>query len=327
MPFHFENKRVVVAGGSRGIGRAIALGFAAAGADVSICARGAAALEATRAELAATGRRVHTAVCDLADGPAVTRYVTDAGEALGGIDVLVNNASGFGMGDDEAGWSAGLSVDVMATVRASHAALPLLAASQGASIINVASISGFRPSTRAPAYGAVKAVVMHYTASQAAALARQGHPRELHRPRIDRISGRALGVAAIGQGSALRTDPREDSVRPHGHSGRSGGGRAVPCVQARPLDHRADPGGRRRSVVGSLNRARSGHAAGIDKVRWFSEATRSSRSTPKEPCQPIRSTEPGWPDWRSSRSFPQDRCPGLHEPLSRHLKRGSAHEA
>ena len=174
MPFHFENKRVVVAGGSRGIGRAIALGFAAAGADVSICARGAAALEATRAELAATGRRVHTAVCDLADGPAVTRYVTDAGEALGGIDVLVNNASGFGMGDDEAGWSAGLSVDVMATVRASHAALPLLAASQGASIINVASISGFRPSTRAPAYGAVKAVVMHYTASQAAALARKG---------------------------------------------------------------------------------------------------------------------------------------------------------
>ena len=51
-----------------------------------------------------------------------------AGEALGGIDVLVNNASGFGMGDDEAGWAAGLAVDVMAMVRASHAALPLLAA-------------------------------------------------------------------------------------------------------------------------------------------------------------------------------------------------------
>jgi 3-oxoacyl-[acyl-carrier protein] reductase len=174
MPFDFANKRVSVTGGSRGIGRAIALGFAAAGADVSICARGAAALDATRAELAATGRRAHAATCDLADEAAVRRYVMEAGAALGGIDVLVNNASGFGMGDDEAGWSAGLSVDVMATVRASHAALALLEAANGSSIINVASISGYRASTRAPAYGAVKAVVMHYTASQAAALASSG---------------------------------------------------------------------------------------------------------------------------------------------------------
>ena len=52
MTFNFAGKRVVVAGGSRGIGRSIALGFAAAGADVSICARSAGALEATRADLA-----------------------------------------------------------------------------------------------------------------------------------------------------------------------------------------------------------------------------------------------------------------------------------
>lgn len=174
MAFSFVNKRVVVTGASRGIGRAIALGFAAAGADVSICARGAAALEATRAELALTGRRAHAAVCDLADGVAVSHYVVDAGAALGGIDVLVNNASGFGMGDDEAGWAAGLAVDVMAMVRASHAALPLLEAADGGSIINVSSISGFRASTRAPAYGAVKVAMMHYTASQALTLAPRG---------------------------------------------------------------------------------------------------------------------------------------------------------
>ena len=174
MELNFKHKRVVVAGGSRGIGRAIALGFAANGASVSICARGEQALQATRAELAAHGGIVHSGMCDLADGQAVERYVTQAGAALGGIDVLVNNASGFGMGDDEAAWAAGLAVDVMAMVRASHAALPLLlAATPGSSIIHIASISGFRPSTRSAAYAAVKAAMIHYPGSQAAMLSRR----------------------------------------------------------------------------------------------------------------------------------------------------------
>jgi 3-oxoacyl-[acyl-carrier protein] reductase len=174
MGFDFAGRRVVVAGGSRGIGRSIALGFAAAGADVSVCARGAEALEATRTEIARHGRRAHAATCDLADGPAVARYVAEAEAALGGIDVLVNNASGFGMADDEAGWAAGLSVDVMAMVRASHAALPALERAAGSSIIHISSISGLRPSVRTPAYAAVKATMIHYTQSQAAALARKG---------------------------------------------------------------------------------------------------------------------------------------------------------
>jgi len=171
MAFDFGGKRVVVTGASRGIGRAIALAFAAAGAGVSICARGAETLERARAELAAHGMPTHAAACDLADALDVQRYVSEAGAALGGIDVLVNNASGFGMGDDEAGWAAGLSVDVMAMVRASHAALPMLQAATGSSIINISSIAGFRASVRAPAYGAVKAAMVHYTASQAATLA------------------------------------------------------------------------------------------------------------------------------------------------------------
>lgn len=173
MQISFNGKRVVVAGGSRGIGRAIALGFAQAGAAVSICARGEAALRETEREIAAFGHPVHAAVCDLADGDAVRGYVASAAAALGGIDVLVNNASGFGRSDDEAGWEASISVDLMATVRASHTALPHLLAS-GGSMVHISSISGLTPSVRTPPYGAVKAALIQYTLTQAAALAAKG---------------------------------------------------------------------------------------------------------------------------------------------------------
>jgi 3-oxoacyl-[acyl-carrier protein] reductase len=171
--FDFKGKRVVVCGGSRGIGRSTALGFAQAGASVSICARSTGPLEATRAEIAALGVAAHAAPCDLGDRDAVTAYVAAAGEALGGIDVLVNNASGFGSQDTEEHWAQGLSVDVMATVRATHAALPFLEASKGC-IVNVSSISGYRPSIRTPAYAAVKALLINYTQSQAAMYAPRG---------------------------------------------------------------------------------------------------------------------------------------------------------
>ena len=174
MSFDFTGKRVLVAGGSRGIGRAIALNFAAAGAAVGVCARGSAALETARVDIARHGKPVHAMACDLADAASIAAWVPAAAEALGGIDVLVNNASGFGMGDDEPGWASSLAVDVMATVRASSAAGPILEATPGSSIINIASISGYRPSVRAAAYAAAKAAMIHYTTSQAAALARKG---------------------------------------------------------------------------------------------------------------------------------------------------------
>jgi len=186
----FEGKRVVVCGGSRGIGRSVALGFAEAGAAVSICARSAGPLEETRGEIAAKGVPAHAAPCDLADGPAVLAYVEAAAEALGGVDVLVNNASGFGAPDTEEGWQAGLSVDVMATVRASRAALPHLERSRGC-IVNLSSISGFMPSTRTPAYAAVKALLVNYTASQA----------QMHAPKGIRVNGVAPGSIEFPGGS------------------------------------------------------------------------------------------------------------------------------
>ena len=181
MAFDFSGKRVLVAGGSRGIGLAIAKHFAAAGASVGLCARGAAALEAARADIALHGHPVHAMACDLSSEAAIAAWVPAAAEALGGIDVLVNNASGFGQGDDEDGWAASLSVDVMAMVRCSRAALPWLQQAGaagigggGASILHISSISAYRPSTRAAPYAAVKAAMNSYTGSQAAMYCRQG---------------------------------------------------------------------------------------------------------------------------------------------------------
>lgn len=173
MQLDVAGRRVVVAGGSRGIGRSIALAFAEAGAAVSICARGAAALEEARGAIAASGGVAHAGVCDLSKEDEIVRYVAEAAAALGGIDVLVNNATGYGYADDEQSWELSLSVDVLAAVRMSRHVLPFLAEYPGASIVNIASGSGLNPSVRTPAYGAAKAAVIHYTRTQAAALARR----------------------------------------------------------------------------------------------------------------------------------------------------------
>lgn len=181
IPFDFAGVRVVVAGGSRGIGRSMALAFAQAGAAVSICARGQTALDETREAIASLGGTAHARICDLADASAIEAWITDAAAVLGGIDVLINNASGYGFGDDDASWLAGFNVDLMAAVRASRAALPHLKASRQACILHTSSIAAFAPRPKGGAYAAVKAALSQYTTSQALVLAE-------HRIRVNAIA-------------------------------------------------------------------------------------------------------------------------------------------
>jgi 3-oxoacyl-[acyl-carrier protein] reductase len=171
MQISFKGKKAVVAGGSRGIGRAIALAYAADGADVAICARGAEGVKAAEAEIRRHGGKIFGMATDLADGPSVTRFVNEAAAALGGIDILVNNASGFGMKDDEAGWLSSVNIDLLATVRGTQAAVPFLEKSGTGSVINISSISGYMAVARSIPYAAVKAAVVNYTAGQGLALA------------------------------------------------------------------------------------------------------------------------------------------------------------
>jgi 3-oxoacyl-[acyl-carrier protein] reductase len=174
MKIDLAGKRAVITGGSRGIGRAIALGCAEAGAAVSICARGADGLAPVRDEIAAHRVLAHAQACDVADPAALEGYIAAAAEALGGIDILVCNASGFGTSNDEAGWARSIDVDLLGTVRAIRAAVPHLEQSGAGAVINISSISGLRASARTPPYGAVKAALIEYTLTEAALLAKKG---------------------------------------------------------------------------------------------------------------------------------------------------------
>jgi len=169
----YSGRRVLVAGGSKGIGRAMVLAFAGAGAAVSACARGQAGLDALLADAEGLAGRVHAHACDLADGEAIAVWLQAATHALGGIDVLVNNATGYGMNDDEDGWAASLQVDLLAAVRASRLAVPALAQAGDGCILNIASIAGQQPRPTGTPYAVAKAALIHHTRSQALALAPQ----------------------------------------------------------------------------------------------------------------------------------------------------------
>jgi 3-oxoacyl-[acyl-carrier protein] reductase len=171
MDLGLVGKNVIVTGGSRGIGFAIAKAFAEEEANVSICARSSNPLTTAAAVLKEYGVIVHSAVCDVSDPVALNDYICVAHETLGGLHVLVNNPSGFGFTDDEIGWRLSIDIDLMASVRGCWSAVPLIEKSGGGAIIHISSISGLAQSKRTPPYGAVKAALNQYTMTQALELA------------------------------------------------------------------------------------------------------------------------------------------------------------
>jgi 3-oxoacyl-[acyl-carrier protein] reductase len=162
MDLGLKGKKVAVTGGSKGIGRAIAEGFAAEGAGVAICARNAAEVEATVASLKAKGVKAFGQALDVADGPALAAWVAAGADALGGLDALVCNVSALAVGDSAESWQKSFSVDMMHTVNAVQAAVPFLEKSSSGSIVLISSVSGFEVDFAAGSYGAIKAALIHY---------------------------------------------------------------------------------------------------------------------------------------------------------------------
>ena len=173
MELGLAGKNAIITGASRGMGRATAHEFATEGANVAICARGQESLDSTRTELEAKGVKVFAQTCDVADAESLSSFLSGANDALGGVDILVNNPSGFGLTDDEDGWEASLNVDLMATVRGTWQVVPWMKARGGGSIVHISSIAGLEGGSP-PAYSAVKAALVTHAKTMAQQLAPEG---------------------------------------------------------------------------------------------------------------------------------------------------------
>ncbi len=173
MDLNLTGKCAVITGGSKGIGRAIALRLAAEGAHVAICARSEGPLRETAAELEGFGVGVYAAPCDVGDPAALDDFLEQAKDKLGGIDILVNNVSALAPGDDLDAWDSNLNLDLMASVRASRTVIPWMKEAGGGSILFISSISGLEAGGLAP-YSAVKAALISYSKTLAVSLADQG---------------------------------------------------------------------------------------------------------------------------------------------------------
>lgn len=172
MDLGLDGKRAIVLGGTRGIGRAIAELLADEGCRVAICARNPEEVEAAVRSLGAKGIAAWGRPVDIADAQGLGAFMAAAGEEMGGLDILVSNASALTTGDGEDAWRGMLEVDMLGAVRSFETALPMLerAARDGgdASALFISSVSAAETSSGG-AYGPMKAALIHY----AKGLARQ----------------------------------------------------------------------------------------------------------------------------------------------------------
>ena len=162
MDLGLKGLRAIVTGGTKGIGRRAADIFADEGANVAICARNADEVKAAVASLKAKGVGAFGEALDVADRAALERFVAGSANGLGGVDILVANVSALAAQGKLEDWQNAFDVDMMHTVYAVNAALPFLEKSDHPSIVFVSSVSGREVDFAGPAYGAMKAALIHY---------------------------------------------------------------------------------------------------------------------------------------------------------------------
>jgi NAD(P)-dependent dehydrogenase (short-subunit alcohol dehydrogenase family) len=192
---------VLVTGGSKGIGRAIALALAEDGFDVAVAARSPEPLEKTAREIEERGRRALAVPTDVTDAEACRALVDRVTGELDGLDVLVNNAgaapflSTFESARLE-GWEKYFRITFTGAVYVTHAAAQALLAREGASVINVASVAAFLASPGLTYYASAKAALVSFTQT----LAREWAPGV-------RVNAIAPGFVETDMNVVAREDP------------------------------------------------------------------------------------------------------------------------
>jgi 3-oxoacyl-[acyl-carrier protein] reductase len=166
-----EKKRCLITGGGKGIGRAIALAFAEEGADVAIIDRNSNAIEATVSDVGALGVKAFGVEADVSDVASTQDAVDRAKSALGGIDVLVNNAGIMSYSPLETMpiemWDEMMAVNLRSVFLCSRLVIPGMKANRWGRIINLGSQLAQKGAPQLVHYGASKAAVIGFTRSLA----------------------------------------------------------------------------------------------------------------------------------------------------------------
>ena len=177
--FSLKGKTAIVTGSSRGIGRAIALAFADAGAHVVVSSRKADACAEVAKEVERRGVRSLVIPCHVGKADDIENLIGTAHKTWGRIDVLVNNAAtnpvmGALVNTEDSAWDKIMEVNVRGHFIASRRAARIMMDQGSGVIINIASIGGIRPPALLGAYGISKAAIIHMTRTFAKELASTG---------------------------------------------------------------------------------------------------------------------------------------------------------
>lgn len=165
--FRIDGKIAMVTGAGRGIGRALAIGLAEAGADVALVARTVEDLHETASEIHNIGRKAYPIQADITKRADVERAVRAVIEETGGVDILVNNAGmnirsqALEVTDEE--WETILNTNLKSSFMMSQSVARHMKDSGGGKIVNIASVAGAVALRTGVAYGASKAALMHMT--------------------------------------------------------------------------------------------------------------------------------------------------------------------
>lgn len=172
MNLGLKGKHAIITGGSKGIGKSIALTLAEEGVNVAICARGETALRATEKELIATGVNVYAEPCDIGNTEDLYAFLDAVKSKFGKVDILINNVSALSLGDDYTDWETSINIDLLGSVQATRKVVPWMLEAGTGSILFISSISGLE-SGSPPAYAAAKAALISYSKTLAVQLAPQ----------------------------------------------------------------------------------------------------------------------------------------------------------
>lgn len=208
MDLGLTGKRVIVTGGSKGIGRAIAQAFLDEGARVAICARDLSGLEAAAEQLSDHGE-IHHAVADMGEVGAPAEFVRWAADTMGGLDIVVSNVSAAAGPD----WNASSAVDLIGADALIRAGLERMDDHADANIVCIGSRAASVAAPRIPAYAAVKAATVSMIKSLSREVARRGIRANVVSPGDIIFPGGTWDQARIDDGKLWQAIVRENPFR------------------------------------------------------------------------------------------------------------------